>query len=113
MSNVPLSLLLFLLTIMATLSPSFLSDCTILVRACARDGVLCLLTMDGRLATEALLNQREHELVEVVERVPTAAFHVCVCLGGGRGGGIIHVFSLMYMYMYRPQNRRKQGHGNP
>lgn len=68
--------LLHLLTIMATLSPAFFSAWTILVRACARDGVLCRLTMDGRPATEALVSQREHELVQEVERVLTAAFHV-------------------------------------
>ena len=62
---------------MATFSPSFLSDCTILVRACALEGVLCLLTVDGRPATEALASQREQELVLQLERVAMAAFHVC------------------------------------
>ena len=63
---------------MATLSPSFLSDWTILVRAWARDGVLCLLTIDGSPATEALVSHSAHELVDEVERVETAAFHVCM-----------------------------------
>ena len=45
--------------------------------ACALDGVLCRLATIGRPTTEALVSQREHELVEEVERVPTAAFHVC------------------------------------
>ena len=65
------------LTVIATLSPPFFSASTIFVMACALDGVLCRLATIGRPTTEALVSQREHELVEEVERVPTAAFHVC------------------------------------
>jgi hypothetical protein len=66
---------------MATLSPPFFSASTILVSACAREGVLCRLATVGRPATEALVSQREQELVVEVERVPTADFHVCIYEG--------------------------------
>lgn len=48
------------------------------MRAWALDGVLCRLTVDGRPPIEALVSQSEQELVEDVDRVAIAAFHVCI-----------------------------------
>ena len=50
------------------------------MRACAREGVLCLLASEGSVPTTALFSHREHEVAPC--RESTAPFHVYIVVRG-------------------------------